>query len=145
MNYGLTTLQVRKLAYEHAKALKCTYPPKWHETGLAGIDWIHGFWKRNSSLSLRKPENTRAVRCFAFNRIFNFDESGISTVLDTPKDTAKTQKQVGQIVSAERGELVTFGGIISASGNTVPPLFVFHEYIIKTTSWKELLKVVLGL
>ncbi|CAH2097441.1 unnamed protein product [Euphydryas editha] len=30
-----------------------------------------------------------------------------------------------QIVSAERGELVTFGGIISASGNTIPLLFIF--------------------
>jgi transposase-like protein len=149
MHFGLTLLQVRALAYQYAKALKRKYPPKWDETGLAGIDWIHGFRKRNNRLSLRKPENTSAARAFGFNktvvneffdnlktvyerhrftadRIFNFDESGISTVLDTPKVlAAKTQRQVGQIVSAERGELVTFGGIISASGNTIPPLFVF--------------------
>lgn len=50
----------------------------------------------------------------------------MSTVLETPKVLApKSQKQVGQIVSAERGELITFGGIIAASGNTIPPLFVF--------------------
>lgn len=28
-------------------------------------------------------------------------------------------------MSAERGELITIGAIISASGNTIPPLFVF--------------------
>lgn len=155
MHYGLTLLQVRKLAYDYAKALKCKYPPKWDETGSAGIDWTHGFRQRNRSLSLRKPENTSAARAFAFNktvvnefydnlktvyerhmftadRIFNFDESGISTVLDTPKVLApKTLKQVGQIVSGERGELVTFGGIISACGNTIPPLFVFPRVHFK--------------
>lgn len=63
---------------------------------------------------------------FAADRIFNFDESGVSTVLDTPKVLApKSQKQVGKIRSAERGELVTIGAIISASGITIPPLFVF--------------------
>lgn len=149
MHYGLTAIQVRKLAYEYAKSLKLKYPQKWDENKMAGIDWMHGFRKRNTNLSLRKPENTSAARSFAFNktaviklnnnlkdvfkrhtftadRIFSFDESGVSTVLNTPKVLApKTQKQVGQIVSAERGELVTFGGIISASGNTIPPLFVF--------------------
>ncbi|KAF2887467.1 hypothetical protein ILUMI_18706 [Ignelater luminosus] len=58
--------------------------------------------------------------------IFNFDESGISTVLSTPKVLVdKAQKQISQFVSPERGKLVTFGGIISANGNTIPPLFVF--------------------
>lgn len=37
----------------------------------------------------------------------------------------KSQKQIGKLVSAERGELVTFGGIISASENTITPLFIF--------------------
>lgn len=100
-------------------------------------------------MSLRKPESTSADRSFGFNksavgeffdnlerviqkhkftgdRIYNFDESGISTVLNTQRVLAeKTQKQVGQLFSAERGELVTFGAFISANGNTIPPLFVF--------------------
>lgn len=149
MHYGLTTIQTRKLAYEYAKSLNLKYPAKWEETKMAGKEWMYGFRRRNSELSLRKPENTSAARSFAFNktsvtefytnlktvleqhpltpdRIFNFDESGVSTVIATPKVLApRCQKQVGQIVSAERGELVTFGGIISASGNTIPPLFVF--------------------
>ncbi|CAH2084120.1 unnamed protein product [Euphydryas editha] len=149
MHYGLTTVQIRKLAYEYAKSLNLKYPVKWDENKMAGLEWMRKYRKRNSNLSLRKPENTSTARSFAFNktaitefynnltevmqrhnftadRIFNFDETGVSTVLDTPKVLApKSQKQVGQIVSSERGELVTFGAIISASGNHIPPLFVF--------------------
>ncbi|XP_046975376.1 MFS-type transporter clz9-like [Vanessa cardui] len=149
MHYRLTTIQTRKLAYEYTKSLSLKYPAKWEEDKMAGKEWMYGFRRRNPEISLRKPENTSAARSFAFNktsvsefytnlktvlerhpltadRIFNFDESGVSTVLATPKVLApECQKQVGQIVSAERGELVTFGGIISASGNTIPPLFVF--------------------
>ncbi|KAH9643097.1 hypothetical protein HF086_008813 [Spodoptera exigua] len=139
MHYGLTIIQVRKLAYEFAKANQLNFHPSWHHNKMAGKEWLDSFRRRNGNLSLRKPENTSAARSFAFNktavtdfynnlekvltkykftadRIFNFDESGISTVLSTPKVLAeKNQKQIGQLVSAERGELVTFGGIISAS------------------------------
>ncbi|KAJ8910823.1 hypothetical protein NQ315_004683, partial [Exocentrus adspersus] len=38
---------------------------------------------------------------------------------------AKGVKQVGQAVSGERGTLVTIVGIVSASGNVVPPVFIF--------------------
>ncbi|XP_073956414.1 uncharacterized protein [Choristoneura fumiferana] len=155
MHYGLTIVQVRKLAYEFAKAKKLRYPHTWDHNKMAGKDWLDSFRKRHTNLSLRKPENTSAARCFSFNktavndfygnlekvytkykftadRIFNFDESGISTVLNTPKVLAeKNQKQIGQLVSAERGELVTFGGIISAGGNTIPPLFIFPRVHFK--------------
>lgn len=105
MHYGLTTVQVRKLAYE---SLNLNYPAKWEENKIAGKDWMYGFRKRNPDLSLRRPENTSAARSFSFNkssvaeffnnlktvlgrhdfsadRIFNFDESGVSTVLETSK------------------------------------------------------------
>ncbi|CAH2106704.1 unnamed protein product [Euphydryas editha] len=86
---------------------------------MAGLEWMPKYRERNSNLSLRKPENTSTTRSFAFNktaltefynnltevmqrhdftadRIFNFDEFGVSTVLDTPKVLApKSQKQVG--------------------------------------------------
>ncbi|XP_018572510.1 uncharacterized protein LOC108911918 [Anoplophora glabripennis] len=54
------------------------------------------------------------------------DETGITTVLPSPKViTEKGKKQVGQIVSSERGQLVTFTGIITATGNALPPVYVF--------------------
>lgn len=80
---------------------------------MADIEWMHGFRKINSNLSLRKPENTNASSAFnrtavneffenlkktydlykfTIDRIFNFDECGISRVLDTLKVLAeKTQ------------------------------------------------------
>ncbi|CAH2097442.1 unnamed protein product [Euphydryas editha] len=45
MEYGLTCIQVKKLAYEFAKANDIKYPA-----------------------NLRKPENTNAIRSFGFNK-----------------------------------------------------------------------------
>ena len=36
-------------------------------------------------------------------------------------------KQVGAITSGERGKLVTLTIAVSASGNMIPPFFVFQE------------------
>ncbi|CAG4932395.1 unnamed protein product [Colias eurytheme] len=148
MNYGLTYLQGRELAYEYARALgKC--PEKWLNNKLAGIEWMKSFMKRHSKLSLRKPENTSLSRSTSFNkhnvtmffnnyekvlqrdnyspdRIYNLDETNIMTVVQAPNVIARTgQKQVGQSVSAERGQLITMCGIVNALGNTIPPVFIF--------------------
>ena len=53
--------------------------------------------------------------------IYNLDESGCTTV-QKPK---KTKKQVGEITSRERGELVTLYGTISATGVALPPVLLF--------------------
>lgn len=149
MHYGLSMIQTRKLAYEYAKEMKNHYPPSWDEKGMAGEDWLLGFRKRNSTLSLRKAENTSVARSSAFNRtnvnnfysnlqqvltknsfspyrIINCDETGIFTVMDGPKIlTDKNVKQVGLSASRERGELTTMCGIISAAGHAFPPVFIF--------------------
>ncbi|XP_047123036.1 uncharacterized protein LOC124806312 [Hydra vulgaris] len=155
MHYGLTMVQVRRLAYEYANVNQLKYPPSWNHNKMAGKEWLDSYRRRHTNLSLRKPESTSAARSFGFNktavtdfyanlekilrkytlladRIYNFDESGVSTVMTTPKVlTQKNLKQIGQLVSAERGELVTFRGIISASGNTIPPLFIFPRVHFK--------------
>ena len=60
------------------------------------------------------------------DRIFNLDKSGVTTVQKVPKVVAtKGLKQIGQVTSRERGELVTVCVIVSASGQTLPPAFVF--------------------
>lgn len=43
------------------------------------------------------------------------------------------KKRIGQIVSAERGQTVTFVGIVNAIGNVVPPAFVFPRVRFKNS------------
>lgn len=126
-----------------------------------GDEWRKGFMSRNKDLSLRKPESTSLLRGTGFNKsrvdeffenysqvlekykfkaeqIYNLDETGITTVIKPVKVVStKGKKQVGQVASAERGELVTFVGIVSAIGSSLPPVFVYprirnvDEYLIE--------------
>lgn len=155
IHYGLTYLQARELAFQYANHLNIKYPEAWNQKRCAGIDWMKSFMKRHKDLSLRKPENTSLSRATSFNkhnvleffrnyqnvmdrhhfkphRIYNIDETGLTTVLQAPKIIAQCgKKQVGQIVSAERGELVTLCGIINAAGCSIPPAFVFPRVRFK--------------
>lgn len=157
LQYGLTYKQVRDLAYDYAIKLQCKFPNRWETEKTAGLDWMKGFMKRHQRLSLRKPENTSIARNLNFNqhnvdlffnnlelvkgkynfppdRILNIDESGLTTVLEAPKVIAPTGvKQIGQTVSAERGELVTICGIVSAAGNVIPPLYIFPRVHMKSS------------
>ncbi|GBO46976.1 hypothetical protein AVEN_199426-1, partial [Araneus ventricosus] len=149
IHYGLTFLQARALAFQYAEKLGKAMPSSWNVNECAGIDWMQSFMKRHPRLSLHKPENTSLSRATSFNkknvgeifdnlyavmekykfkpeRIRNFDETGTTTVLQSPKVIAQTgKKQVAQAVSGERGELVSFCRIISATGNSIPPVFIF--------------------
>ena len=147
--YGLSTTQTRKLAYDYARTLNKDIPSSWAENERAGEDWLSGFLKRNATISLRSPEATSLSRATSFNRfnvakffdilmevyardqygperIWNVDETGSTTVHKPAKVLATTgAKQVGAIVSAERGQLVTLCCAVNAVGNSVPPMFIF--------------------
>ncbi|KAJ8019461.1 hypothetical protein HOLleu_41073 [Holothuria leucospilota] len=149
MFHGLTPKNTRKLAYEIAVQNNMRIPEKWHENQMAGCDWMSGFLKRHSELSIRNPEATSLARATSFKRhninayfdlleqtikdgqftgrhIFNLDETGFTTVQKVPKVIAKKgSKQVGQVTSQERGQLVTVCGIVGATGIALPPVFVF--------------------
>lgn len=153
--FGMTTLELRKLAYQWAEKNKIPHTFN-KEIEEAGWDWLKGFLTRNPTLSLRTPESTSAARARAFNKpqiekyfdllsrameevgfdctkIFNMDESGLSTV---PSKTSKIiackgKKQVGVLTSAERGQHVTVICSISTAGVYVPPGFIYPRKNMK--------------
>lgn len=108
LQYGLSYQAARSFAYEFAIKNNISHPPSWDTHNKAGIDWLQGFIKRNPSLALRKAEKTSVARLRGFNRsavndffsnlkkcldkfsftankIYNLDETGVSTVVDPPK------------------------------------------------------------
>ena len=149
MYYGLTPKSLRRLAFEYARKNNIVTPATWNANKMAGKDWLTGFLRRNTSLSIRSPEATSLARMTSFNHtnlnifqdkladvidrysftaseIYNLDETGCTTVHNVPKVIArKGAHQVGQATSRERGELVTMVGIICANGNALPPALVF--------------------
>jgi len=142
--YGLSVKQCRKLAFDLAEKnqLRHPFPPS---EKMAGVDWMSRFLK----LTLREPEPTSLSRATGLNRvkvnsffallkdeveknhimpdrIYNMDETGVSAVHDPRKIIArKGQKQVGRIVSGEKGRNITVVCSVSAVGSYVPPMFVF--------------------
>ena len=66
------------------------------------------------------------TRGFGPESIWNIDETGVTTVQRPTKVLAeKGAKQVGSVVSQERGTLVTICCGVNAIGNHIPPFFVF--------------------
>lgn len=151
---GLTSIQVRKLAFQFAEENGLEHRFN-RETKSAGVDWFDGF-KAANNLSLRNPEATSIARLRGFNkvavqkfftilrevkqkynfkadRVYNADESGLSTVpTKLPKIvTPKGQRRVAKIVSSERGRTTTLVCAMNAVGSYVPPFFVFARKRMK--------------
>lgn len=155
MHYGLSKADLKRLAYQFAKANGKKYPEQWNINCQAGEQWLVEFRKRNPELSLRTPRPTSIGRATGFNkpvvelffnkyanilekhkltaeRVFNVDETGVSSVHRPPKVIAsKKLKQVGGITSTERGFNTTVIACINAVGNSVPPVFVFPRVHFK--------------
>jgi len=147
--FGLSEDAVCKLAYELAKANNINVPFN-HLKKKAGKDWLCNFLKRHPSISLRQPEATSISRATGFNKvqvstffkklkevieqnqitgnkIYNIDETGVSSVQRTSKILAKKGSKVGQLTSAERGKNVTLVACMSALGHYIPPAFIFKR------------------
>jgi hypothetical protein len=65
--YGLTTLDVRRLAFDVAEAAGVNHPFN-KEKRLAGKDWLRGYFARHPDLSVREPQATSLSRAVGFNR-----------------------------------------------------------------------------
>ena len=148
MFFGLSTGDIRKLAFDLAVKLGVKHPFK---NGKAGKCWLQGFLARNPQLSLRSPESTSLARAVGFNkpvvmkffeiykeeltkhsfsadRIWNADESGLTVVHTPGRILAKRgDKQVGRITSGEKGETVTIICATSAAGSYAPPMMIFKR------------------
>ncbi|XP_066587656.1 uncharacterized protein [Prorops nasuta] len=155
MYYGLTCKGLRELAYQFAEAneLETRFNK---EKRIAGTEWLRGFLKRHPTISLRQPTSTSIARAIGFNKpqcdrffenlsqllkkynfsadsIYNMDETGISTVPNKPPKVLSTKGKrcVNKISSAERGINVTLVCAMSASGNFIPPAFIFPRKRMK--------------
>lgn len=146
--YGLCFKDLQSLAYEFAEANGIQHSFD-KVSRLAGRDWVYGFLKRNGTLSLKTPEAISLGRAIGFNepqwniyqdnlkqlfeqfhfqpgRIYNMDESGLSTVPNKlRKVISEKGRNVSKITSAERGITVTVVCCMSAGGHFVPPTFIF--------------------
>ena len=161
MNHGLTPLETRQLAFSFAIANKVSVPINWEQKKEASRDWFTAFVGRNQAISIRSPEATSQSRASGFNapvvakffenlnevltknnlpphKIWNGDESGIPTVLKPPKVLAvKGLKQVQQTVSNERGVNTTMLAFVSASGTSIPPVYIFPRKKLLASMGKE--------
>ena len=119
MFHGLTTKNVRTLAYEMTFLNRIEVPATWIDNQIAGREWLFGFLRRHETLAIRQPAATSLDMATAFNRatvgaffnnlhdclemigasgdrISNLDETGVTTVQKVPKVVAtKGLKQVG--------------------------------------------------
>lgn len=150
--YGLSIIELKQLALQFAKKLNIKYPQSWDKDQMAGWQWYYGFMLRHKNLSLRTPEQTSLNRVKAFCRenvdlffrnldavkanypfspssIWNMDETGFSTVPSKMGKiiSIKGLKRVGQITSAERGSMITLAFAVNASGNSLPPFYIFPQ------------------
>ena len=158
MFYGLPKDDVRRMVYCYAKACQSkAIPEAWEVHQKATHDWYYAFMDRHPSLVLKAPEGMSIARIVAFNkvnvetffraytsamgkyqftpdRIYNLDESSVPTVMKPSRVVCERGQPVASQISRERGESMTFVGIINAVGQSLPPVFIIprkkwnHEF-----------------
>ena len=148
MFYGLPMNEVRRMVYQYAHAVGSqSIPDAWEKDKMATRDWYYSFMDRHPNLVLKAPEGMSIARIVAFNkvnvetffnaytlamekyqftpdRIYNLDESSLSTVMRPVKVVCERGHPVASQVSRERGDTMTFVGIINAVGQSIPPVFI---------------------
>ncbi|KAJ4449181.1 hypothetical protein ANN_00577 [Periplaneta americana] len=121
------------------------------EDKVAGVDWFRAFLKRNSGLSLRKPEDLSRTRAEGLCKeevdhyfsilkqvlndyqlfdkphcIYNMDESGFPLNNRPLKIVSqKGKREVVSLTNVERGQNVTVVACCNAAGAYIPPMVIF--------------------
>lgn len=149
LGFGLTVIQIRKLAFSLAETVgrKNFFM---EEKGTAS-KWWWAHYKKRYGLTLRVPENLAAYRASMANptiladfytklealmerlninnmpsRLWNCDETGLSFVVKPNKVvTALGKRYVYKRSYADRGETTTVLGCVCANGTFIPPLIIF--------------------
>uniref|UniRef100_A0A2S2QQR0 Tigger transposable element-derived protein 1 n=1 Tax=Sipha flava TaxID=143950 RepID=A0A2S2QQR0_9HEMI len=79
-------------------------------------------------------QNVQQIKNFLPHRIFNVDETGLTTVKSKCSNilALKGRRQVGSLTSVERGLLSTILVCKSAGGHFIPPMIIFPRVRMKT-------------
>ncbi|KAJ8262402.1 hypothetical protein GJAV_G00166060 [Gymnothorax javanicus] len=111
---GLSSKEVRKLAFQIAKHNQLKYPEAWNATEMAGKDWFSSFMKRNPQFPVKSFQRPGVGRAMGFNKanvsnffqslgkilelecleaqdVWNVDETGVGTG-HAPEDAAAAEK-----------------------------------------------------
>lgn len=152
--FGLTPEDIRSLVFRYCELNNISHPFN-QDNRLAGRDWVTSFLARQKTLSLRKPEALSLCRAqgmrssevqkyfqllgtiisennLTAHDIFNMDETGVQNVHRPSKIVAlKGKASISAVTSGERGKTVTLVWCVSASGQVLPPVFVFPRKKMK--------------
>lgn len=149
LGFGLTVLQVRKLAYNLAESAKRQHMFNTEKQVSSKLWWCK--FKERYNLCLRVPENLSAYRASMSNpviikdyfnkldclltklqitdiasRIWNVDETGLSYVVKPNKVVCQIGKRyVYKRTYAEKGQTQTLVGCASADGCFIPTFIIF--------------------
>ena len=109
------------------------------------VSRVIGF--RRSEVDYFFKNLTSALAGVDSSRLFNVDETGLSTVQSQKEQVLahKGRKQVGKMVNAEKGETITVVCCISASGIFIPPMLIFprackRSQVLTATPMKQYLE-----
>ena len=163
MFYGIPIPEFRRMIYHYAIACGSpSIPGAWKE-GQATRDWYYAFMARHPNLVLKAPEGMSIARIVAFNkanveiffkaytsavekhqftpdRIYNLDESALSTVMKPVKVVCERGRPVATQSTRKRWSTMTLVGIINAVGCSIPPVFIiprkmWNDALMRGTSY----------
>ncbi|GAB0095060.1 hypothetical protein DMENIID0001_103910 [Sergentomyia squamirostris] len=126
LSLGFTRKALMILAYEWATFMGISLPESWQENKQAGKKWMHGFLERNKNLTIMVQENTSRTRSLAFNNdnvvMFQENLDELMRQYSFPPDRIWNLVTTG----IRPFEKVNIVGVASASGATIPPVYIFH-------------------